>query len=172
MKFNWSSLNSSFNSVEQHPSLHFEEVDYRRKKWQHSCLFKNILCESCFERNFKIIISDFCPFYTKFDIYWERTALNEIVARNCSEVDPELGGRKMFWYASSKNCYLVIDTQHKFNSQALIVNSPLKLPRVTLWISYKNLVRDEGNIFYLLSLSILVTCVLDCVCILQGEVIP
>ena len=32
----------------------------------------------------------------KFNIYWERTALNEIVARNCSEVDPELGGRKMF----------------------------------------------------------------------------
>ncbi|XP_027041927.1 adhesion G-protein coupled receptor D1-like [Pocillopora damicornis] len=25
-------------------------------------------------------------------MYWERTALNEIVVRNCSEVDPELGG--------------------------------------------------------------------------------
>ncbi|XP_066029938.1 uncharacterized protein [Pocillopora verrucosa] len=34
----------------------------------------------------------FCPFGTKFNMYWERTALNEIVARNCSEVDPELGG--------------------------------------------------------------------------------
>ena len=34
--------------------------------------------------------------------------------------------------SSSKNCYFVIDTQHKFNSQDLIVNSPLKLPRVTL----------------------------------------
>ena len=29
-------------------------------------------------------------------MYWERTALNEIVVRNCSEVDPELGGRKNF----------------------------------------------------------------------------
>ncbi|XP_066029944.1 uncharacterized protein [Pocillopora verrucosa] len=34
----------------------------------------------------------FCPFYTKFNMYWERTALNEIVVRNCSEMDPELGG--------------------------------------------------------------------------------
>ena len=139
-------------------------------KKRHSCLSKNILCESCCKRNFETIISDFCPFGTKFNMYWERTALNEIVVRNCSEVDPELGGRKMFWYASSKNCYLVIDTQHKFNSQDLIVNSPLKLPRVTLWISYKNLVRDEGNIFYLLSLSILITCSLGSVCILQWEV--
>ena len=71
-------------------------VTLQNRKKKHLCLFKNILCESCFERNFKIIISDFCPFYTKFNIYWERTALNEIVARNCSEVDPELGGRKMF----------------------------------------------------------------------------
>ena len=138
-------------------------------KKRHSCLSKNILCESCCKRNFETIISDFCPFGTKFNMYWERTALNEIVARNCSEVDPELGGRKMFWYSSSKNCYLVIDTQHKFNSQDLIVNSPLKLPRVTLWISFKNLVRDEGNIFYLLSLSILITCSLGIVCILQEE---
>ena len=149
--------------------MHFEDVDYRRKK-KHLCLFKNILCESCCKRNFETIISDFCPFCTKFNMYWERTALNEIVVRNCSEVDPELGGRKMFWYSSSKNCYFVIDTQHKFNSQDLIVNSPLKLPRVTLWISFKNLVWDEGNIFYLLSLSILITCSLGIVCILQWEV--
>ena len=138
-------------------------------KKRHSCLSKNILCESCCKRNFETIISDFCPFGTKFNMYWERTALNEIVARNCSEVDPELGGRKMFWYSSSKHCYFVIDTQHKFNSQDLIINSPLKLPRVTLWISFKNLVRDEGNIFYLLSLSILITCSLGIVCILQEE---
>ena len=138
-------------------------------KKRHSCLSKNILCESCCKRNFETIISDFCPFGTKFNMYWERTALNEIVARNCSEVDPELGGRKMFWYSSSKNCYFVVDTQNKFNSQDLIVNSPLKLPRVTLWISFKNLVRDEGNIFYLLSLSILITCSLGIVCILQEE---
>ena len=149
--------------------MHFEDVDYRREK-KHLCLFKNILCESCCKRNFETIISDFCPFGTKFNMYWERTALNEIVVRNCSEVDPELGGRKMFWYSSSKNCYFVIDTQHKFNSQDLIVNSPLKLPRVTLWISFKNLVRDEGNIFYLLSLSILITCSLGSVYILQWEV--
>ena len=152
--------------------MHFEDVDYRRKK-KHSCLFNNILCESCCKRNFETIISDFCPFCTKFNIYWERTALNEIVERNCSEVDPELGGRKMFWYSfdtSSKNCYFVIDTQHNFYSQDVIVNSPLKLPRVTLWISFKNLVRDEGNIFYLLSLSILITCSLCSVCILQWEV--
>ena len=138
-------------------------------KKRHSCLSKNILCESCCKRNFETIISDFCPFGTKFNMYWERTALNKIVARNCSEVDPELGGRKMFWYSSSKHCYFVIDTQHKFNSQDLIINSPLKLPRVTLWISFKNLVRDEGNIFYLLSLSILITCSLGIVCILQEE---
>ena len=126
---------SSYNGAEKRPILQFEDVDYRRKK-RLPCLSKNILCESCCKRNFETIISDFCPFGTKFNMYWERTALNEIVARNCSEVDPELGGRKMFWYSSSKHCYFVIDTQHKFNSQDLIINSPLKLPRVTLWISY------------------------------------
>ena len=31
--------------------MHFEDVDYRRKK-KHSCLFKNIFCESCFEGEF------------------------------------------------------------------------------------------------------------------------
>ena len=52
----------------------------------------------------------------------------------------------------------------------MIINSPLKLPRVTLLVSYKNLVWDEGNIFCLLSLSILITCSLGSVCILQEEV--
>ncbi|KAJ7383111.1 hypothetical protein OS493_030641 [Desmophyllum pertusum] len=34
----------------------------------------------------------FCPFHTKFNLYWERTAVNKIVQRNCSDVDPNLGG--------------------------------------------------------------------------------
>ena len=65
-------------------------------------------------------------------MYWERTALNEIVARNCSEVDPELGGRKNVLILFVEKLLFVIDTRHKFCSQDLIVNSPLKLPRVTL----------------------------------------
>ena len=87
--------------------MHFEDVDYRREK-KHLCLFKNILCESCCKRNFETIISDFCPFYTKFNIYWERAALNEIVVRNCSEVDPELGGKKNVLIRFVENCYFVI----------------------------------------------------------------
>ena len=87
-------------------------------------------------------------------MYWERTALNEIVVRNCSEMDPELGGKKIFWYASSKKNVIL---WKKFNSQDLIVNFLFMLPRGTLWISDKNLVWDEGNISYLLSLSVLIT---------------
>ena len=65
-------------------------------------------------------------------MYWERTALNDIVARNCSEVDPELGGGKNVLILFVEKLLFVIDTRHKFYSQDLIVNSPLKLPRVTL----------------------------------------
>ena len=38
-----------------------------------------------------------------------------------------------------------------------------------MWISYKNLVLEQNN-FYLISLSILITCLLDNVWILLGEV--
>lgn len=33
-----------------------------------------------------------CPFHKKFGLYWERTTLEKIVQRNCSELDPNLGG--------------------------------------------------------------------------------
>ena len=66
-------------------------------------------------------------------MYWERTALNDTIVTNCSEVDPELGGRKNILIRFvEKKCYFVIDTQKKFNSQDLIVNFLLKLPRGTL----------------------------------------
>ena len=87
-------------------------------------------------------------------MYWERTALNEIVVRNCSEMDPELGGKKFFDTLRRKK---MLFCEKKFNSQDLIVNFLFMLPRDTLWISYKNLVWDEGNISYLLSLSVLIT---------------
>ena len=61
----------------------------------------------------------------KFNMYWERTALNEIVVRNCSEMDPELGGRKNVLIRFVKKLLFCDGTQHKFNSQDLIVNSPL-----------------------------------------------
>jgi len=38
---------------------------------------------------------DVCPFHTKFSLYWERTALERVVQRNCSEIDPNLGGKKV-----------------------------------------------------------------------------
>ena len=47
--------------------------------------------------------------------------------------------------------------EKKFNFQDLIVNFLFMLPRGTLWISDKNLVWDEGNISYLLSLSGFIT---------------
>ena len=54
--------------------------------------------------------------------------------------------------------------------QDLIVNSPLQLWHISLYISYENLVLDQDNNFYLTSLSILMTCLLDNVQLLQGEV--
>ena len=48
-----------------------------------------------------------------------------------------------------------------FNSQDLIVNSPLYLLLISLLISYKNLVLDQDNNFYLVHLSILITCLLN-----------
>ena len=47
-------------------------------------------------------------------MYWERTALNGTIVRNCSEVDPELGGRKnVLIRFVEKKCYFMIDTQKK-----------------------------------------------------------
>ena len=48
-----------------------------------------------------------------------------------------------------------------FNSQDLIVNSPLWLLHISLKISYENLVLDQDNNFYLISLNILISCLLD-----------
>ena len=45
----------------------------------------------------------------------------------------------------------------------LIVNSPLQLLHISMLISNKNLVLDQDNNFYLISLSILITNLLDSV---------
>ena len=57
-----------------------------------------------------------------------------------------------------------------FNSQDLIVSSPLSLLYISLYISLESLVWDQDNNFYLISLSILITFLLDNVWILKGEV--
>ena len=57
------------------------------------------------------------------------------------------------------------------NSQDLIVNSLLQLLHIFVQISYENLVIDQDSSFYLISLNILITCLLNIVLwILQGEV--
>ena len=53
-----------------------------------------------------------------------------------------------------------------FNSQDPIVNSLIYLSHISLWIGYENLVFDQDNILYLISLSILTACLLDNVRIL------
>ena len=53
-----------------------------------------------------------------------------------------------------------------FNSHDQIVHSPLWFLYVSLKISYENLVLNQNNNFYLISLSILITCFLDNVWIL------
>ena len=57
-----------------------------------------------------------------------------------------------------------------FHSQDLIVNSPLQVLYISLYIHFENLVLDQDNNFYLISLSILITCLLDNLWILLGEV--
>ena len=53
-----------------------------------------------------------------------------------------------------------------FNSQDLIVSSPLSLLYISLYISLESLVWDQDNNFYQISLSILITSLLDNVWIL------
>ena len=53
-----------------------------------------------------------------------------------------------------------------FNSQDLIVSSPLSLLYISLYISLESLVWDQDNNFYQISLSILITFLLDNVWIL------
>ena len=55
-----------------------------------------------------------------------------------------------------------------FNSRNLIVKSPLQLLPISSGISYENLVLDQDN-NYLISSSILITCLLKNLWILQGE---
>ena len=57
-------------------------------------------------------------------------------------------------------------TYELFNSHDLIFNSPFQLLHISLEISYDKLVLDQDNNFYLISLSILVTFLLDTVWIL------
>ena len=57
------------------------------------------------------------------------------------------------------------------HSQDLIVNSPFQLLHISLYISSENLVFDQGNNFYVICLNILITCLLDDVKILLGEVV-
>ena len=46
------------------------------------------------------------------------------------------------------------------NSVDLMVNSPLWLLHTSFKISYENLVLDQDNNFYLISFSILISCLL------------
>ena len=53
-----------------------------------------------------------------------------------------------------------------FNSQDLIVSSPLSLLNISLYIGLESLVWDQDNNFYQISLSTLITVLLDNVWIL------
>ena len=48
-----------------------------------------------------------------------------------------------------------------FNSQDLVINSPLQLLHISLLIIYEKLMLDQENNFYLISLSIPITSLLD-----------
>ena len=54
-----------------------------------------------------------------------------------------------------------LESYQPFNSQDLIVNSPLLLLQVTLFFSYENLVLKQDKIFCLINLCILFNCLLD-----------
>ena len=58
-----------------------------------------------------------------------------------------------------------------FNSQDQIVNSLLWQLNISRLVSYKNLVLDQDKKFYLISVSLIITCLKDNVWKLWGEVI-
>ena len=58
-----------------------------------------------------------------------------------------------------------------FNSQDQIVNSPLWQLNISRLVSYKNLVLDQDKKLYLISASLIITCLKDNVWKLWGEVI-
>ena len=58
-----------------------------------------------------------------------------------------------------------------FNSQDQIVNSLLWQLNISMLVSYKNLVLDQDKKFYLISVSLIITCLKDNVWKLWGEVI-
>ena len=49
----------------------------------------SLLCFTCY-------FPDFCPAHTKFNLKWNRTVLDNIVYRNCLEVDASLRGEMCF----------------------------------------------------------------------------
>ena len=57
-----------------------------------------------------------------------------------------------------------------FHSRDLGVNSSLSLLLISSLVTYQNLVLDQDNKLYLTSLSILITCLLNNVWILWGDV--
>ena len=52
----------------------------------------------------------------------------------------------------------------------MIINSPLLLPHIILFINHENLVLDQDTIFSLIIFCILITCLLDKVWTFLGEV--
>ena len=65
-----------------------------------------------------------------------------------------------------KNKDMLIYFLPPFDSQDLIVNSLIWLIHTSLYIGYENLVFNRGNILYLMTLSILITCLANNVWIL------
>ena len=71
---------------------------------------------------------------------------------------------------SMSSLSLVSLTLYLFNPQCLIVNSPSGCYKFPCKLDTRILVLVEGNNFYPISMGILLTCLLDNVWILQGEV--
>ena len=71
------------------------------------------------------------------------------------------GGFHLNGHTNRNQAVLATSPFYPINSQDLIVNSPLCLPYISFKISHKNLVLDQDNNFHLISLSILITFLLD-----------
>ena len=72
--------------------------------------------------------------------------------------------REEMYYVLKTYLWIILGFLNPSNSQDLIVNSLLELLCISLKIDCKNIVLDQDNNLYLISMSVLVTCWLLITC--------
>ena len=160
-------INSLCQHLRKYSENNMENMHTKVEKFTtDSCFFMDIYnIWFCFD----ISIGHNWNQYTFLNLKWKQSRMSNKYAAEWQNYCPDIISKWHFhlrgflskWSHKQKSGSLSNFTFYPINSQDPIVNSPLYLLYVSFKISYKNLVLDQNCNFHLISLSILITCLLD-----------